>query len=50
MLLGKFPAVQWLGLRSFTAQGVGSIPGIELRPHKPQSVATKIMVGQPFWR
>ena len=27
MRLGEFPVVQWLGLRTFTAEGLGSIPG-----------------------
>ena len=35
--------VQWLGLHTSTARGVGSLPGLlgELRSHKPRSMAKK---------
>ena len=39
--VGNSLAVQWLGLCTLTAKGPGSIPGGELRSHKPRGVATK---------
>ena len=33
---------QWLGFCAFTAEGLGSIPGKELRTHEPWDVAKKI--------
>ena len=33
--------MQWLGLHVFTAKGVGSIPGQELRSHKLHGRAKK---------
>ena len=39
---GNSLAVQWLGLRTFTAEGSGSIPGRELRSYKLHGVAKKI--------
>ena len=39
---GNSLAVQWLGLRTSTAGGTGSIPGGgELRSHKPLTMAKK---------
>lgn len=35
----EFPVVQWLGLGSFTAKDLGSIPGWELWFHKPHWAA-----------
>ena len=34
---GNSLAVQWLGLCALAAEGLGSIPGQELRSHKPSS-------------
>ena len=34
-------AVRWLVLRDFTAEGAGSVPGLELRSHKPCDTAKK---------
>ena len=40
--VGNSLAVQWLGLHTFTAGGLGSIPGQEtIRSCKPHSVAKK---------
>ena len=36
LTLGNPPVVQWLGLRAFTAEGAGSIPGQETKI--PQAV------------
>ena len=33
--------VQWLGLRAFTAKGLGSVPDGELKSCKPNSAAKK---------
>ena len=38
---GNSPAVQWLGLHTFTADGPGSIPGRALRSHKCRGTAKK---------
>ena len=38
---GNSLAVQWLGLHTFTAEGLGSIPGQELRSHRPCGMAEK---------
>ena len=38
---GTSLAVQWLVLRAFTAEGVNSIPGLELRSYKPCGTAKK---------
>ena len=35
-VVGNFPTVQWLGLRTFTAEGLGSTPGRETKV--PQDV------------
>ena len=37
--IGNSLVVQWLGLHAFTAKGAGSVPGWELRCHKPRSAA-----------
>ena len=44
--LGNSLAVQWLGLHTLTAEGRGSIPGVqslvwELKSHKPCGAAKK---------
>ena len=39
---GEFPGFQWLGLRTFTAEGPGSIPGWGTKipqAHKPPGAA-----------
>ena len=36
---GNSLVIQWLGLRAFTAEGVGSTPGWELSSCKPRSMA-----------
>ena len=38
---GNSLAVQWLELHTFTAKGLGSIPGREPRSHKLRGVAKK---------
>ena len=37
----EFPGIQWLGLRAFTAGGMGSIPGQELRSRMPRGMVKK---------
>ena len=39
--LGDSPAVQWLGLKAFTAEGAGSIPGQGTRILQAHGVAKK---------
>ena len=39
--------VQWLGLRAFTAEGVGSIPGQELRSCKPDFPGGTVVKNPP---
>ena len=41
MFDGKALAVQWLGLGAFTAVARGSVPGRELRSHKPHGTVRK---------
>ena len=37
--IGNFPVVQCLELHAFTVEGMGSIPGGELRSYKPCGMA-----------
>ena len=41
LMIGTSLVVQWLGLRAFTAVGLGSILVRKLRSHKPQGEAKK---------
>ena len=40
-VVGTSPVVQWLGLCTSTSGGTGSIPGRELRSHKPRDMVKK---------